>query len=75
MELSLGDGSVFKGGTIDYKGPQVDKTTGTLEVRARFPDPEKILRGGQFVRVPAAARQPAQGRRDSGGLRWGRTRG
>ena len=52
MELILSDGSTF-----DYKGHvgfidrEVDPSTGAILVQAIFPNPEGLLRPGQFARV------------------------
>jgi membrane fusion protein, multidrug efflux system len=52
VELILGDGSSYP-----YKGRfyaidrQIDVRTGTLRVAATFPNPHRLLRPGQFVRV------------------------
>ena len=52
LELILIDSSVYghKGNT-DFVDREVDTTTGALLVQASFPNPEKLLRPGQFVRV------------------------
>ncbi|HRZ20263.1 MAG TPA: efflux RND transporter periplasmic adaptor subunit, partial [Bacteroidales bacterium] len=52
IHLILSDGSVFASpGRFDFVNRQVDPTTGTLLVQASFPNPEKLLRPGQFARV------------------------
>jgi len=38
-------------GTIDYAAPEVDSTTGTLQLRAVLANPERTLLPGYFVRV------------------------
>ena len=38
-------------GKIDYSGNQVDPDTGTIEVRAVFPNPDRVILPGLFVRV------------------------
>ncbi len=38
-------------GTIDYTSNRVDPSTGTIEVRALFPNPEHLLLPGLFVRI------------------------
>lgn len=54
LELVLADGSVYAHhGRVDAIDRQVDVRTGTLRVEAVFPNPEKLLRPGQFVRVRA----------------------
>lgn len=50
--LKLGDGSIYPHqGVLDYIDPDVQLTTGTLEVRGTFPNPDRELRPGQFVTV------------------------
>jgi multidrug efflux system membrane fusion protein len=38
-------------GTLDYVAPQIDSTTGTLQVRAIFKNPDYMLLPGFFARV------------------------
>ncbi len=38
-------------GFIDYVSNRVDQDTGTIEARAQVPNPDGVLRPGQFVRV------------------------
>jgi membrane fusion protein (multidrug efflux system) len=54
LELVLADGSVFphKGRPV-FIDRAVDLKTGTIPVRAEFPNPQRILRPGQFGRVRA----------------------
>ncbi|SMC25521.1 membrane fusion protein, multidrug efflux system [Desulfacinum hydrothermale DSM 13146] len=50
--LRLGDGSTYPHtGRVDFVDNQVDATTATLAVRARFPNPEGRLIPGQYVTV------------------------
>ncbi len=50
--LKLSDGSIYEHhGKINMVDPTVDQKTGTLGVRATFPNPDDILRPGQFARV------------------------
>jgi membrane fusion protein (multidrug efflux system) len=52
LELILIDGSVYgHAGKVDFVDREVDTTTGAMLVQASFPNPEKLLRPGQFVRV------------------------
>ena len=56
LELILADGSVFPHkGRIVIADRAVDVKTGTLSLLAEFPNPEGLLRPGQFGRVRAAA--------------------
>src|SRR5439155_1614591 len=52
LELILADGSVFphKGRAI-FIDRAIDLKTGTIQVRAEFPNPDRMLRPGQFGRV------------------------
>lgn len=52
LELFLADGTKFPHpGEIENTLNQVDPRTGTLEVQARFPNPENSVLPGQFGRV------------------------
>jgi membrane fusion protein (multidrug efflux system) len=56
LELILADGSVFpQKGRVIITGRAVDVKTGTLSITTEFPNPEGLLRPGQFGRVRAAA--------------------
>jgi RND family efflux transporter MFP subunit len=55
LELVLANGNVYPyKGKILYTDRQVDLTTGTIRVASAFPNPDNILRPGQFGRVRAA---------------------
>lgn len=52
VEVIMSDGTVFPSkGRVDYASPTYDQATGTLQARAVLPNPDLILRPGQFVRV------------------------
>lgn len=52
LELILIDGSVYPHhGKVDFINREVDTTTGAMLVQASFPNPEKLLRPGQFAKV------------------------
>jgi membrane fusion protein (multidrug efflux system) len=52
IEAILSDGSRIPAtGTIDFMNPALQQSTGTMLIRAVFPNPEAILRPGQFIRV------------------------
>ena len=52
FELILIDDSLYKHkGKPDFVDREVDTTTGAILVQASFPNPEKLLRPGQFVKV------------------------
>jgi len=54
LELILADGSVWpQKGEFFVADRQVDVRTGTIRVAATFPNPQNILRPGQFARVRA----------------------
>jgi membrane fusion protein (multidrug efflux system) len=54
LELVLADGSVHPhGGRVVFTDRNVDARTGTMLIEAAFPNPERILRPGQFVRMRA----------------------
>src|SRR5262245_45673011 len=52
IQLLLADGSVYPhNGSIDFADRQVDPSTGTLRLQATFPNPDRLLRSGQYARV------------------------
>jgi membrane fusion protein (multidrug efflux system) len=54
LELVLADGSVYPHrGTGYLAGREIDPGTGTITVKGDFPNPERILRPGQYARVRA----------------------
>jgi membrane fusion protein (multidrug efflux system) len=56
LQLILADGSTFSGkGRIIIADRAVDLKTGTLSIVAEFPNPQALLRPGQFGRVRLAA--------------------
>ena len=56
LELILADGSLYENeGKVDFVDREVDPTTGAMLVQASFPNPEELLRPGQFARVKAKA--------------------
>ncbi len=58
FELILSDGSVYSHkGKFDYADRALDNRTGTLKVVVYFPNPEGLLRPGQFSRVRAMPEQ------------------
>jgi RND family efflux transporter MFP subunit len=55
FDLILGDGTVYPHkGTLLLTNRQVDVTTGSIQLICAFPNPNNILRPGQFGRVRAA---------------------
>jgi membrane fusion protein (multidrug efflux system) len=75
ITITLPDDSVYPHrGRLDFVDRAVDPRTGTLALRATFPNPARVLRPGQYVRlrilleeradalvVPQAAIQESQG--------------
>lgn len=52
IRLLLADGTVFPyPGRFNFADRQVDPSTGTLLVQVSFPNPDNLLRPGQFARV------------------------
>ncbi|MCZ6471476.1 MAG: efflux RND transporter periplasmic adaptor subunit [Gammaproteobacteria bacterium] len=52
FELILIDGSLYGyNGKLDFVDREVDTTTGSMLVQASFPNPDRLLRPGQFTRV------------------------
>lgn len=55
FELVLADGSVHKQrGNLVFADRLVDPTTGTLMLEATYPNPDKLVRPGQYARVRVA---------------------
>ena len=54
FELILADGSRYEHkGTFEFIDREVDPTTGAILIQASFPNPEPLLRPGQFARIKA----------------------
>jgi membrane fusion protein (multidrug efflux system) len=54
FDLILADGSTWpKQGTFSFADRQVEAQTGTIRVAILFPNPENLLRPGQFAKVRA----------------------
>lgn len=54
LQMILSDGSYYNhNGTFGMADRAVDPTTGTLGLRAVFPNPDKLLRDGQYAKVVA----------------------
>lgn len=52
IELILADQSLFpERGSVNFASPTYSQKTGTMVIRATLPNPDTILRPGQFVRV------------------------
>lgn len=52
VSVKLAEGGVYENtGTLTFSDVRVSGTTGTSEARAELPNPDRLLRPGQFVRV------------------------
>lgn len=52
VRLTLADGTTFSHeGVIDAVGTEIDAATGTIEYRARFPNPERLVKHGSSAKV------------------------
>jgi membrane fusion protein (multidrug efflux system) len=52
VSLELTNGALYpEVGKIDYFANRIDQSTGTLEARARIPNPDSLLVPGQYVQV------------------------
>ena len=50
--VQFSDGTTYnQDGKINFINPSIDETTGTIKLRAVFPNPEQRLRPGQFLRL------------------------
>jgi membrane fusion protein (multidrug efflux system) len=57
LELILVDGTTYPhGGKFYFADRQVDVKTGTIQVAVLFPNPDRLLRPGQFARIRAVIR-------------------
>ena len=76
IEMVLANGTTYSHpGTAEILGLEVDATTGTIPVRAAFPNPGNVLRPGQYAKVRFAVYVkkdalliPQQAVRDTQGL-------
>lgn len=52
ISLKLSDGTMYpQTGKISFADRQIDPTTGAITFEAAFPNPDKLLRPGQYVKV------------------------
>jgi len=57
IHMTLVDGSLYgHPGKVDFLGRNVDTTTGAMQAQASFPNPEKLLRPGQFTKLQIVTR-------------------
>jgi membrane fusion protein (multidrug efflux system) len=62
IELVLADGSLYPyKGKFDFIDRNVDPTTGSILIQVSFPNPEKLIRPGQFARIRTIAETVPQG--------------
>ena len=62
LELILIDGTVFEHkGRPDFVDRELDASTGAMLVQASFPNPDQLLRPGQFAKVRVQARVAKDG--------------
>ncbi|HET6349441.1 MAG TPA: efflux RND transporter periplasmic adaptor subunit [Candidatus Krumholzibacteria bacterium] len=58
LEMIFADGSVYPyKGRFVYAQRQVDAATGTLQLEASFPNPERTVRPGQFAKIRTIAEE------------------
>lgn len=59
LRMRLSDGSLYEqAGRLDYVASEVDRSTGTLAMRAVVDNPESVLRPGQFVTALISDSEP-----------------
>ena len=58
LQLILADGSLYSHkGKMDFIDRNVDPSTGAILLQATFPNPDRLIRPGQFARVKVKIRQ------------------
>jgi membrane fusion protein (multidrug efflux system) len=58
LQLILADGSLYdQKGTVDFIDRNIDASTGSILIQATFPNPDRLIRPGQFARVKVRVRQ------------------
>jgi membrane fusion protein (multidrug efflux system) len=63
IELVLADGSIYKyRGVIISSDREIDQATGTIRLEALFPNPEHLLRPGQYGRARIQRPEEQQGK-------------
>jgi membrane fusion protein (multidrug efflux system) len=61
VKLTLANGTEYQhDGKINFTDVKVDQNTDTLNVRAEFPNPERLLIDGQYARVTAGRKDPVE---------------
>lgn len=62
LQLVLSDGSIFdQMGYVDFINREIDSSTGTILIQATFPNPDRLVRPGQFARVRAIIQEVENG--------------
>lgn len=57
--IRLSDSSIYPlAGEVDFVDNRIDPTTGTIQVRTTFPNPDALLLPGQYVTVVLAEAEP-----------------
>lgn len=52
VKLKLDNGTIYaRTGKMEFAGANVDQTTGTFALRAQFPNPDRLLLPGMYVRA------------------------
>jgi membrane fusion protein (multidrug efflux system) len=52
VKLKLENGTIYPyEGTVEFSGAKVDESTGTYTLRAEFPNPDRLLLPGMYVRA------------------------
>lgn len=58
LQLILADGSLYdEKGKVDFIDRNIDASTGSILIQATFPNPDRLIRPGQFARVKIRVRQ------------------
>ena len=58
LQLILADGSLYEEkGKVDFIDRNIDASTGSILIQATFPNPNRLIRPGQFARVRVLIRQ------------------
>ena len=58
LQLILADGSLYdQKGQVDFLDRNIDASTGSILVQATFPNPNRLIRPGQFARVRVRVHQ------------------
>jgi len=61
VQLYFADGSKHSElGKVDFIGRNIDPTTGTLMVQTSFPNPDELIRPGQFARIRVKFTDPEE---------------